>query len=337
MKKVRLQGLAAMLALVLMFTACSSKKDNEAATTGNEKLTDVKVVLEWTPNTNHTGLYAAVDQGYYKEAGLKVEIIQPNDSGSDTMVASGSVEFGVSGQDSITQARTQNVPIVSIASIIQHNTSGFAAPVSKNIKTPKDFEGKTYGGFGSPFENSVLQAMMEEANADYSKLKNVSVGDVDYFTAVKQDIDFEWIFYAWTGIEAELRNEPVEMLYLKDFNEDLDYYTPVLTTNEKMIKDKPELVKAFVAATSKGYQYAIDHPSEAAEILIKSVPDINANLVRASQAWLSPQYQADAPRWGEQKKSVWENYANWLTKHKLLEKALDADASFTNEFLPDSP
>lgn len=160
MKKVSLLGLVFVLLLVL--SACGSKEEKDASTvnsaaaetpvaTVSTKLTDVKIVLDWTPNTNHTGLYVALDQGYYKAAGLNVEIIQPNESGADTMVASGKVPFGISGQDSITQARTQSIPIVSIAAIIQHNTSGFAAPVSKNIKTPKDYEGKTYGGFGSPF------------------------------------------------------------------------------------------------------------------------------------------------------------------------------------------
>jgi ABC-type nitrate/sulfonate/bicarbonate transport system substrate-binding protein len=347
MKKVSMQGLmVAAVSLMLVLTACGNKtttntgsstpvpSDVQTTKKPSQPLTDVKIVLDWTPNTNHTGLYTALDQGYYKEAGLNVEIIQPNESGADTMVASGKVPFGIGGQDSITQARTQNVPIVSIAAIIQHNTSGFAAPVSKKIKGPKDFEGKTYGGFGSPFENSVLQAMMEDAKADFSKLKNVSIGDSDYFTAVKKEIDFAWIFYAWTGIEAELRKEPLDMLYLKDYSAKLDYYTPVLTTNETMIKDKPEIVKAFVAATSKGYKYAIDHPDLAAEILIKAVPDINKELVRASQKWLSPQYQADAPRWGEQKKTVWDNYASWLTEHKLLEKSLDSDKAFTNQFIP---
>jgi ABC-type nitrate/sulfonate/bicarbonate transport system substrate-binding protein len=134
-----------------------------------------------------------------------------------------------------------------------------------------------------------------------------------------------------------LRKEPLDMLYLKDFSEKLDYYTPVLTTNETMIKEKPEIVKAFVGATAKGYKYAIDNPDLAAEILIKAVPDINQELVRASQKWLSPKYQDDALRWGEQKKAVWDNYADWLTEHKLLEKKLDSDAAFTNQFLPVQP
>lgn len=132
-------------------------------------------------------------------------------------------------------------------------------------------------------------------------MKLISIGEADYFTAVKRDIDFAWIFYAWTGIEAELRGEPLDMLYLKDYAPQLDYYTPVLTTSEKQISENPDLVKAFLKATSKGYQYAIDHPEEAAATLSKAVPDLDAELVLASQKWLSPKYKDDAPRWGEQK------------------------------------
>ncbi|MDB5052999.1 MAG: putative thiamine biosynthesis protein [Bacilli bacterium] len=331
MKSIRLKSftIVALCSLILALTACGTK-----TTSDTTKLTNVQIVLDWTPNTNHTGIYVAKDQGFYKEAGLNVEIIQPNDSGADTMVASGKVPFGISGQDSITQARTQGVPLVSIAAIIQHNTSGFASPAAKNIKAPKDFVGKTYGSFGSPFESAVLQSLMENDKADFSKLKIVNIGDADYFTATKKDIDFSWIFYAWTGIQAELQKEPQNMLYLKDFSDKLDYYTPVLSTNETMIKEKPEIVKAFVAATAKGYQYAIKNPEKAADMLIKAVPDINKELVIASQKWLSPRYQADAPRWGEQKKTVWDNYADWLTEHKLLEKKLDSDAAFTNQFIP---
>ncbi|MET3287976.1 UNVERIFIED_CONTAM: ABC-type nitrate/sulfonate/bicarbonate transport system substrate-binding protein [Brevibacillus sp. OAP136] len=296
---------------------------------------DIKVVLDWTPNTNHTGLYVAQEKGFFKEQGLNVQIIQPGQTGSDQMVGAGNAEFGVSYQEGVTQARIQGVPLVSIAAVIQHNTSGFASPVAKNIKTPKDFEGKTYGGWGSPAENAMIESLMQGQQADASKVKIVNIGDADYFTAVKRDIDFAWIYYGWTGIEAEQRKEPMNMIYLKDYSEKLDYYTPVLVTNEKMIQEKPDVVKKFMAAVSKGYQFAIDKPDEAADILCKAAPDLDKNLVHASQKWLSPRYKDDAPRWGEQKKAVWENYAGWMLDHKLLEKQLDADKAFTNQFLPE--
>ncbi|KUP24522.1 ABC transporter substrate-binding protein [Paenibacillus sp. DMB5] len=349
MKKGRLLSLACILSLAI--AGCGSNNGANGTNEGNggnaspapaaeataaapAALTKIKVALDWTPNTNHTGLYAAKELGYYEEEGLDVEIVQPGAAGADTMVTSGEAAFGVSAQEALTLARLQGVPLVSIAAIIQHNTSGFAAPKDRNITSPKDFEGKTYGGWGSPAEEAAMKAIMDPEGGDVKKVKLVNIGEADYFTAVKRDIDFAWIFYAWTGIEAELRGEPLDMLYLKDYAPQLDYYTPILTASEKVIADQPELVKAFLKATSKGYQYAIDQPEEAAAILTKAVPDLDPELVLASQKWLSPKYTDDADRWGEQKAEVWQNYSDWMYGLKLLDQPLDVDSTFTNEFLP---
>jgi ABC-type nitrate/sulfonate/bicarbonate transport system substrate-binding protein len=113
-----------------------------------------------------------------------------------------------------------------------------------------------------------------------------------------------------------------------------DYYTPVIVTSEKTIAQRPDLIKRFMAATAKGYQFAIDNPSEAADILIKAVPEMKAELVRKSQAWLSPRYKADAPRWGEQKLEVWRAYGDWMADRGLISKKIDASKAFTNAFLP---
>ncbi|MFE4810294.1 ABC transporter substrate-binding protein [Peribacillus simplex] len=312
----------------------TNEKEEASKNEGNEKLKKVSVVLDWTPNTNHTGLYVAKEKGYFKEQGLDVEIIMPGEAGADKLVASGKSEFGVSYQEGITQARVQGVPIVSVAAVIQHNTSGFASPEAKNIKTPKDFEGKTYGGWGSPVEKAIIDSLMKKENADVNKVDIVNTGDTDFFTSVKRDIDFAWIYYGWTGIEAELRNEKLNMVYLTEYSDKLDYYTPVLTTNEKMIKEDPETVKAFVQAASKGYQFAIKNPDDAADMLIKSAPDLDAKLVKKSQEWLADKYQDDAPRWGEQKLEIWKNYSDWMTENKLLEGDFDPEKAFTNEFLP---
>ncbi|WP_042200312.1 ABC transporter substrate-binding protein [Paenibacillus camerounensis] len=349
-KKSLMLSLTCMLALAI--AGCGSNGANEGnggSTAGGKaspeasagtaadapaELTKIKVALDWTPNTNHTGLYAAKELGYYEEEGLDVEIVQPGAAGADTMVLSGEAAFGISAQEALTLARLQNVPLVSVAAIIQHNTSGFAAPKDRNITSPKDFEGKTYGGWGSPAEEAAMKAIMDPEGGDVKKVKLVNIGEADYFTAVKRDIDFAWIFYAWTGIEAELRGEPLDMLYLKDYAPQLDYYTPILTTSEKEIAGRPELVKAFLKATSKGYQYAIDQPEAAADILIKAVPDLDPELVQASQKWLSPKYKDDAARWGEQKAEIWQNYADWMYGLKLLDQQLDVEATFTNAFLP---
>ncbi|SEQ91911.1 ABC-type nitrate/sulfonate/bicarbonate transport system, substrate-binding protein [Virgibacillus subterraneus] len=319
--------------IAVLLTACN----NDAGETDDksQETEQAKVVLDWTPNTNHTGLYVAQEKGYFADEGLDVEIIMPGEAGADQLVASGKADFGVSAQEAVTEARIQDIPIVSIAAVIQHNTSGFASPKDKKITSPKDFEGKTYGGWGAPVEKAVLSSLMKQENGDVEKVDIVNMGNTDFFTAVKRDIDFAWIYYGWTGVEAEMRGEELNMIYLTDYSKKLDYYTPVLTTNEKMIADNPEKVEKFLAAVSKGYNFAIDNPSEAAEILSGAVPDLDPELVKKSQEWLSPKYQDDAAQWGVQKQEVWENYSSWMYDNGLLEEELKAEDAFTNEFLPE--
>jgi ABC-type nitrate/sulfonate/bicarbonate transport system substrate-binding protein len=323
------------LLIIMMLTACGNTDDASSGTNeANGKLKKVTVVLDWTPNTNHTGLYVARDKGYFKEQGLDVEIIMPGEAGANQLVASGKAEFGVGYQESLTEARVQDVPIVSIAAVIQHNTSGFASPAEKEILSPKDYEGKAYGGWGAPVEKAVISSLMKQEGADVEKVDMVNMGDTDFFTAVERDVDFAWIYYAWTGIEAELRGEKLNMQYLTDYSDKLDYYTPVLITNEKLIAEDPDTVRAFITAASQGYEYTMDQPEEAAEVLIKAVPELDPELVKASQKWLSPKYQDDASQWGIQDKKVWENYAQWMNENGLLEGKLDVEKAFTNEFLP---
>jgi len=93
------------------------------------------------------------------------------------------------------------------------------------------------------------------------------------------------------------------------------------------------MVQAFVAATAKGYEFAIESPEEAANILLEANPDLGEELVQASQAWLAGEYQADAEQWGVQSADIWQNYADFLIENEIIE-SFDGDGAFTNEFLP---
>lgn len=331
MKKNWKVGFICMIILVMTIVAgCSSNNNGK-----QQELIDINVVLDYMPNTNHTGLYVAIDQGYYEQEGLNVKLIQPGVGGAEVLVASGEVPFGVSYQESMTEIRTQGAPLVSIAAVIQHNTSGFASVVEKNIVRPKDFEGKTYSGWGGAAEEAVIDAMMKADGGDISKVNITSVSSADTFTALHNEIDLVWIFDAWDGIEAKLRGIDLNVIYLNEYDKSLDYYTPILITNEQLIADDPELVRAFMHATSKGYEYAIEQPEQAADILIKMEPDLDPELVKASQIWLSPHYQAEASQWGMQKREVWANYADWMIEYNLLDSSPNIDEAFTNAFLPE--
>lgn len=328
MKKIVIISLILAVAMILM-SACAPKS------TDAKSLQKITVLLDWTPNTNHTGLYVAKDLKYYETEGLEVEIIQPSEGGALDLVAADQAQFGVSYQEQVTFARTAKVPlpVKAIAAVIQHNTSGFASSKDKGIISPKDFENRTYGGWGSPMEEATLKAIMGAEGADYEKVKSADIGAMDFFAAQSTGIDFSWIFYGWDGVAAELKDYPINFIKMTEYDQALDYYTPVLITSDKLIQENPELVRKFLRATRKGYEYCINNPEKAGDTLLINAPELDKDLVLASQKYLANEYAADAT-WGVMKSSVWENYGKWLMDRKLIEKPLIADEAYTNDYLP---
>lgn len=318
--------LVMILALLLIILAgCSDKNDD---------LTSVSFVLDWTPNTNHTGIYVAKENGFFEEQGIDLEILLPGEVGAEQLISTGKADFGVSYQERVIMARSEGLPLVSLAAVIQHNTAGYMFSAAQNIKSPRDFEGKAFGGIGVPIQEAMMKTIMDQNDADVSQVEILNIGDSDFFTAIEREVDFATVFYAWTGIEAELRGLDMEMMYYIDVAEGLDFYTPVLATNETMIEGDPELVKAFVKAATKGYDYAIENPSEAADILIDAEPDLSPELVKKSQAWLASRYQDDATKWGLQTLDRWETVINFMYTNNIIEQNINAEAAFTTDFLP---
>lgn len=317
---------------LLFLVACSGEEDYSSI--NNEELDETTVILDWTPNTNHSGLYVALENSYYEEEGLDVNIIQPSEGSSNVLIATEQGDFGVSYQEDLTFALSTDdpLPVKAIAAIIQENTSGFASVKDKGIESPKDFEGKTYGGWGSPSEKAILKTVMEAEGADFDKVSIVDVGESD-FLASTSPIDIVWMFEGWTGIEAEIQGIDLNYTPVKDLDENLNYYTPILTTNNKLIEENPEKVKKFLKATRKGYEFAIDYPEETADILLKHAPELDSELVHKSQKYLAKEYSKGTGEWGVMEASVWENYTNFLIENDLLENEINLEDVWTNEFL----
>lgn len=296
----------------------------------------VTLMLDWVPNTNHTGIFVAQAEGYFEQAGLQVEIVQPGEVFAEQAVAGGGADFGISFQEQVTLARADQVPIVSVAAIIQHNTSGFASPAALGADRPAEWEGLRYGSFGSPFEEPTLRVLMECDEGDFAQLQVVDIGFTDPLALLDAGrIELAWIFQAWQGIQAEQQGIQLNTVMLQDWFACIpDYYTPVVIADERALAEDPQLARSFLLALSRGYTFAIQDPERAAEILLEQVPELDPELVRASQAWLSPRYQAEAPRWGEQQLAVWQGYSEWMVERGILAQPIEAAAAFTNDFLP---
>lgn len=313
-----------IIAGLLALTGCSPAVPEEPE--------QVTILLDWTPNTNYSGIYAAIEEGFYDEYDLNVDVIEAPGSVVQ-MVAAGQAEFGISYQEEVTYARSNEIPIISIAAIIQNNTSGFASLKDREIETPADFEGKSYGGWGSPVEEAMIEALMEDYDADFDQVDIVTTGEVDSLIVIEREADFAWIYYGWTGIEAELKGMELNFIELSEEEPALNYYTPVIITSEKLAEDNPELAERFMKATAEGYRLAIDYPDTAAEHLLTHAPELDEELVRASQEWLAGEYQADAETWGIQELETWERYGQWLYQYDLIDDLPDFEYAFTNQFL----
>ena len=298
---------------------------------------DVTVILDYVPNTNHTGMYVALENGYYTEEGLRVEIIEPTEGATATLIAVGRGDFGISYQEEVTMAIASEdpLPIRAVAAVIQHNTSGFATAASKNITSPKDFEGKVYSSWGGPGEAATIHAVMDSMGADFNAL-DIVISDGSGFAALQNNIDIMWFYEAWDNVKCQLAGFPINYMELRQYDERLDYYTPVIITSDMMIEKNPETVRKFLAATSRGYEYAIENPDESAKILQKYAPDYDLEMLTISQNYLADKYAADAPRWGEMKDEVWNGYTQLLVEYGVLPETLPAEACYTNEFLPEA-
>ncbi len=218
----------------------ASGSGNEAQSGEKEK---VRIVLDWTPNTNHTGLYVAQEKGFFEAAGLEVEIMQPPEGSTTELVGAGGAEFGISFQDTLapTFASDNSMPVTAVAAVIQHNTSGILSLKSTGIDTPSKMAGHSYA----------------------------------------------------------------------------------------------EGAKKFLDAVKQGYEYAIANPDEAADILVKAVPELDPALIKESQNWLKDQYKAEVTQWGYIDPARWDGFYAWLYENQLIEQEIPAGTGFSNDFLPE--
>lgn len=325
----------ALLAVTLITTVAGCGNSNNE--TGKNDLEKITFVLDWTPNTNHTGLYVAQEMGYFKEAGLEVEIVQPPEDGAEVLVASGKAQFGVSFQDSMAPAFAGEnpLPITAVASVIQHNTSGIISRAGEGMDTPKGMEGHTYSTWNGSIELATLKAVVEADGGDYDKIKLIPSKVTDEVSALKtKSTDSIWIFYAWAGVKTELEGLNTDYFAFADIDPVFDYYTPVIISGNKFLEEKPDTAKAFLSALSKGYQYAIENPDAAADILCKAAPELDKELVVASQKYLAKEYQADAKYWGQIDPTRWNNFYNWINENNLVDGKIPENTGFSNEYLP---
>ena len=337
-----LVALGAVAALAALLAGCGG---SSAPSGGGGPLTKVTLALDWTPNTNHTGIYVAQQKGWYRAQGIDLELTPYSSSvAPEQLVATGKADFAISFPEAVTADRALGQSLVSVAAVVQHNTSALISLKSSGLDSVTSLAGKRYAGFGAPYEQPVVSQVLSCGGASSTNFQNITT-TLDPVAALKSgQFDFAWVYEGWEVIEAQREGLQVNVFPLLDYCMP-DYSSPVIITNQKMIQQHPDVIKRFLTATSQGYTYAVQHPHDAASLLIKGAPAgsfDDTGLVYASQDYLSSQYMKDASCWGQQSLAKWTDYPRFMYDHGAIQDANgnpiktapDYSAAFTNAYLP---
>ena len=307
--------------------------------------TTVRLALDWTPNTNHTGFYVADANGWYEEAGIDLEVLPYGGTAPEAIVAAHQAECGISFQDAMTFAVAAGAPVRSVMAILQHTAQEIAVIDSSSITRPSELDGRVYAGFGYPNEVPTLKSVIQE-DGGTGDFVVVTLDTAAYEALYQERADFVITFSAWEGIEAEQRGIPLRAFQFTDYGFP-DFYQVVLACDEDWLASDPEAAAAFVGATVRGFELAASDPDEAARILVEQNPgvfDANTELPLASARFMAEQgllVDADG-RVGTQTLEQWTGYSSFLYEQGLLTDSNGAPlatppdyaALFTNDFLP---
>lgn len=282
---------------------------------------EINFALDWTPNTNHIGLYVAQSQGLYEQAGLKVNILPAPEDGAEALVASGGAHFGISFQDTLASLldNNQDMPLCVVSSILQHNTSGIISLAENNITSPAKMAGHTYATWEIPIEQDIVKTCVIDDGGNWDEVRLVPSTVTDELSALEsKQVDCIWVYEAWAKVKCDLAGLKTNYFSFASINPVFDYYTPLIVGNLNFCSEDAELAKKFLEATAQGYRFASEHPNKAAEILLEAVPELESNLVHASLEMLAPNFIDDKGKFGTISKERWKAFYNWLYDQHLV-------------------
>jgi len=305
----------------------------------------VRLALDWTPNTDHTGFFVARAKGWYQDAAIDLRILPYATATPETLLAAHQAECGISFQDSMTFAVAAGADIVSVAAILQKTASAIGVLADGPIQRPRDLDGKTYGSFAYPNEVPTMKAVIQ-ADGGKGDFKVAILDATAYEALYNKQVDFTIPFTAWEGVEAQQRGIKLRYFQFADYGFP-QFYQVVLACDRQWLEKDPDAAKRFVAATVKGFQFAADNADESAAFLVSENPgvfDANKDLPKASQEFLDQGHYLVDPDgvFGTQTLERWTGYSKFLDDQGLLVDAagkplpthLDYATLFTNDFLP---
>ncbi|MDG5854722.1 ABC transporter substrate-binding protein [Clostridium beijerinckii] len=333
---MKLRKLSIFLLFVMLvslaFSGCSSASNNKEDKGATKELKEVNVLLDWYPNAVHSFLYAAEEQGYFKEAGLKVNLITP--AGTDDgikLVAAGKADLAISYPKQIILARGENIPVKSVGAIVRSSLNQLMVRKDSGVKTLKNLEGKKVGYASFDIDKETVKAMVAQAGGDPSKVEFVDVGyDLMPGIETKQVdaiiggyINHEKILLEKKGIE-------LETFAPSDFGVPNNYELAFVASDDA-IKNNNDTIQAFLGAAKKGFEYTQKNPDKALDLILKAQNEsfpLDEETEKKSLEILLPLMENESGKFLSQDKENWNNNIKWLKDKNLLQADVDSKDVF---------
>jgi putative hydroxymethylpyrimidine transport system substrate-binding protein len=330
----RLPALLLLLLLTAVLVGCGEKED-VLEPKGSKH---VELMLDYFPNADHAGIYAAEAGGDFEQAGLDVAIRQPPDPAAPLkQLAAGRVDLAISYEPEVLRARDQGLAVVSVAAIVQKPLTSIISLPEAKIKRPADLRGKTVGTAGIDYQSAYLHTILLEAGVqpDTVKERNVGFSLTPALLTGKVDAVLG-AFWNYEGTELRLKGKRPRIIRMDEAGVPT-YNELVLVANEDALDRDAEKIRAFIGALSRGTRDLRENPDKALEGLLEANPDLDPELQRAAVKVTLPLFFPPRGRpFGWQDPAQWDAFAAWMKDNGLLERPPDPRASFNNELLPGS-
>jgi putative hydroxymethylpyrimidine transport system substrate-binding protein len=328
---------ALLLALVAVAAGCGEKED----TTGKPRLQSLDLVLDFFPNADHVGIYAAMADGDFEKAGLKVTPRTPSDPSAPLkLLAAGKADLAISYEPELLLARDQGLKLVSVGAIVQKPLTSIIALGTERIHKPAGLQGRKVGTAGIPYQSDYLKTILTEAKVNPNSVDEINVGFNLVPAMLSKRVDATLGgFWNYEGVQLRQRKTkgPAPTIIPVDRAGVPTYDELIVVARKQDLAEHGGKVRRFMRGLTEGYEAARDDPAKAVGQLVKANPDLNRKLQLASvKATIPVFFPANERRpFGYQDAREWEAYGRWMLDNELLKDSPTAGARpFTNEFLP---
>ena len=322
-----------MVAVVLSLAGCGEKHESVTGTASSTQ--HFTLMLDWFPNADHAGIYQALAEGEFAKAGLDVHVETPSDPAAPLkLLAAGKVDAAISYEPELLLARDQDLPLVSVAAVVQRPLTSIVSVGSKHIKSPADLKGKRVGDAGIPYQHAYLTTILARAGIPENSVKQINVGDNLVPAMLSGRVDATLgAFWNYEAIQlAQLHKHP-NVIHMEQVGVPT-YDELVVVVRKDTIVQHPDVVRRFVQAMARGYEAVRRDPQQAVSNLVHASSGLDPKLQLASvKATLPAFFPTGNEPWGWQDPTQWTAYGRWmLSQHLITTPNAVLDAS-TNELL----